>query len=288
MSVERGPSSVTERPMSFLGAAGWTLLVGLLYGIAVGFLEASHPGAQFDLVTVTASKLLAYGLVLFAILRVHAPEGSIRHLLALRAPRASYLLLALVVGAALSPAASFLDGVFAARFPPSPAETELLDRLFAAPTPARRAVVVAVVAFVVPVWDELFFRGALFTSLEHGRARGAVILATAAYDTLSGASARGLVAMLVLALALSAMRGLTGSVIVSIAARVAFFAVSVAPLALGREDPEFSLRVAVACVGVAALAFAALAAVSRRAPRTAEAQLDGLVWSRRRAVRPST
>lgn len=260
--------------MSFLGAAGWTLLVGLLYEIAVGFLEASRPGAQYDLVTVTASKLLAYALVLFAILRVHAPEGSIRNLVALRAPRASYVLLALVVGAALSPAASFLDGVFAARFPPSPAETELLDRLFAAPTPARRAVVVAVVAFVVPVWDELFFRGALFTALEQGRSRGGVILAAAAYDTLSGASARGLVAMLVLSLGLSSMRALTGSVVPSIAARVAFFAVSVAPLALGRDDPEFSLRVAVAGVAVAALAFALLTAVSRRDPQAREPRLD--------------
>ena len=54
-----------------------------------------------------------------------------------------------------------------------------------------------------------------------------MILATAAYDTLLvGASVRGLASMLAAALAIAWIRAVSGSVFPSIAARVAFFAVT--------------------------------------------------------------
>ena len=104
-------SRTEGKPLSFLLAAVWTLVVGLLLGLAITLTDLLHPGAFVDVVTVALSKLLAYSAVLFAILRVHAPESPIRRVLALRRAPATVVFLATVAGAGLAPASMWLDGV---------------------------------------------------------------------------------------------------------------------------------------------------------------------------------
>jgi len=84
----------------------------------------------------------------------------------------------------------WLDGVFSKRFPPSQAELEAYERIFDAPTPGKKIALLLALVVVMPVCDELFFRGALFTPLKRGRRAESVILATAAYDTLLAVRAR--------------------------------------------------------------------------------------------------
>src|SRR5687767_13703675 len=98
-----------DRPLSFLAAAGWTLLSFLLVMIAMGVTESAHPGAFYDLVTRTLCFALSYSLVLFAILRVHEPETSIRQVLALRSPSPVATFLAVLVGAGLALPGAWLD-----------------------------------------------------------------------------------------------------------------------------------------------------------------------------------
>lgn len=273
--MESNPPESQERPLSFLAAAFWTLLVAVLLGVMIAVIDAAHPGAFVDVVTVATCKLLAYSLVFFAILRVHEPESSIRHLLALRRPPAVMVLLAAAVGAGLAPAAMWLDGVFAKRFPASPAELEALERVFAAETVGKKIALIAALVVVMPVCDELFFRGALFTPLKRGRRAESVILATAAYDTLlGGASAREVASLLATALAIAWIRAVSGSVIPSIATRMTFFGVQVVPLVLMSREPRFSTSTALGGVALAAASLAGIAAIGKRSARVLDARLE--------------
>src|SRR5687768_890793 len=110
--------------MTFLAAAGWTLLVVLLYNLGVGISESLRTGAITDLVTHTACRALACSVALFAILRIHEPEASIRQVLGLRAPPLVTLPLALFVGAGLAAPSAWLDKLLLARFPYSEKEQE--------------------------------------------------------------------------------------------------------------------------------------------------------------------
>ena len=272
--MESQPPEAVERPLSFLAAAFWTLLVAVLLGVGIAVVDSAHPGAFVDVVTVATCKLLAYSLVLFGILRVHEPQASIRHLLALRRPPAVLVLLGTAVGAGLSPGAMWLDGVFAKRYPASPAELEAYERIFDAPTASKKVALLLALVVVMPVCDELFFRGALFTPLKRGRRAESVILATAAYDTLlGGASPREIASMLAAALVISWIRAVSGSVFPSVAARVAFFGVQVVPIVLARE-PQFSGAVALGGVTLAALSLAGIAAIGKRSALALDARLE--------------
>lgn len=268
------PPASQERPLSFLAAAFWTLLVALLLSVMVSVIDAARPGAYVDVVTFTTCKLLAYSVVLFGLLRVHEPESSIRHLLALRPPPAALVFLGALVGCGLSPASMWLDGVFAKRFPPTAAELEAYERILDAPTPGKKIALVLTLVIVMPVCDELFFRGALFTPLKRGRRAASVILATAAYDTLLvGANPREIASILVTALAISWMRAVSGSVFPSMAARITFFGVQVVPLVIARE-PQISGRLALVGVALAGLSLAAIAAVGKRSTRARDARIE--------------
>jgi membrane protease YdiL (CAAX protease family) len=272
--VESNRPEPAERQLSFLAAAAWTLCVAILMGVMIAVLDAVHPGAFVDVVTVTACKLLAYSVVLFAILRVHAPEASIRKVLALRRPPAILVLLGAVVGVGLAPGAMWLEGMFARRFPPSAAELESFERVFAAPTMGKKIALLVALIVVMPVCDELFFRGALFTPLKRGRRAESVILATAAYDTLlGGASPHEIASMLATALAIAWIRAVSGSVIPSIAARVAFFGVQVVPLVFAREA-KLSGAVALGGAALAALSLVGISAVGKRSALVLGARVE--------------
>lgn len=260
--------------MSFLAAAGWTLLVGVVFELVLGFTEAVHPGAASDLVSITTSRLIAYSAVFFVMLRVHEPEASIRSVLALRRVPVLAVLLALVVGAGLSPLGMWIESQLALRMPPTSAELEALDRLFASPTLARKIGLIASFSVLLPIADELYFRGALFTQLKRGRPAQLVFVATAAYDALPLVSSpRDLPSMFVAVLAIAWIRAATGSVVPAAAARAAFFAVQVVPLALGREA-HFGAPVIAAGAALSALSLAGIGLMSRRHPALEAARAE--------------
>lgn len=266
--------------MSFLAAAGWTLVVVLFYSFAISIAESLREGAMSDVITRTTCGALAYSLALFVILRVHDPEGSIRRVLALRTPPLASVPLALVIGAGLAAPAAWLDKLLLARFPYSDEEQMVLDKVYGAATfdtDAKRAALVVTMVLVSPILDELFFRGALFTPLKRGRKLEPVVLATAAYETLvTSPHPREILSFFAVALALSWIRGLTGSVVPSMLARIAFFAPRFVPTALGRDLPPISKGALAGSLGAALLALAALAWVSRRSPRATDARaFDG-------------
>jgi membrane protease YdiL (CAAX protease family) len=227
------------RQLTFVAAAMWTIGAVLLRDAVLMATEAARPGALGDLINVTACELLAYSALVFAMLRVYAPDTRVREAIALRWVGPLAILGAAILGAGLCPALDFLDGLVAARFPASTDETELLEKLLAAPTPARRVLVGVAVLGFIPAVEEVYFRGVLFGGLREPQKRASlVILGSAVYFTAACASARTVVSVFALGLVLSWLRDRTRSIAPSFVAHSAFFAVPVAPILMGRNAAE--------------------------------------------------
>ena len=269
-------SPAASRPLSFLAAAAWTVIAAILLVLLIALIDSAHPGAFTDVVTVAGCKVVVYSVVLFGILRVHEPDASIRRILALRRPPALMLVFGAIAGAGLSPAAMFIQGIFAKRYPPSPEENEALEHIFTTDSVGKKVALVLALAIVIPIADEMFFRGALFTPLKKGRRAEMVILATAAYDTLLiGFSPRQVASALATTLIFAWMRATSGSVLPSVGARVAFFSVQVLPFVLNHDDDP-PLRIVIVSAVAAALSLAGMAWMGRRSELARSARLlDG-------------
>lgn len=268
------PPSQKARPLSFANAAIWALLALFLDLFFVGMTEAGREGAVFDLVSQTACQTLAYSIVFFGILRVHEPDASIRQVLALRAPSALAVVLALAIGVALALPSSFVDQVLDARWPLSVTEHEALDRILSVPTLGKRISLVLTVAIVGPAADELFFRGALFTPLSRTQRIASVVVATAVFEALGSRSLRAMITVFAATLVFAWIRGATRSVLPSMVARMAYSAMEVVPIALGREPPKPTKLLLLASGGVAVVSLFALSLLGRRDERMAVARVE--------------
>jgi membrane protease YdiL (CAAX protease family) len=259
--------------MSLAAAAVWTVFALFLDLLFLELTEAAREGASYDLVSRTTCDALAYSIVFFIILRVHEPDTSIRHVLALRRPSVVALLLAMVVGLAMAMPMEWLEQVLDNYFPRLPAQKEAIERMLSISTIGKRVTLVATLVFLQPVFNEMFFRGALFTPLRRTGRVETVIFASAAVETLGTLSPRAMLSLLGVTLVFAWLRGATGSIFPPIAARMTYYAVSVVPLVLGRDEikPTRESLVASAAVGVGALV--ALQLFGRRDPRTREARL---------------
>jgi membrane protease YdiL (CAAX protease family) len=249
------------KPLSFLAAASWTVALTLLLGVAVAFTEMARAGASTDLVNVTACHALAYSLVLFVMLRLYAPAVSVRQALALRPASPLHAVLAAVAGAGLYPALSELDELFARRFPHSDEDVAAASKLLDATTTPGRVMLVVSLVMLMPVAEELFFRGMLFGGIKKGRTAPVAIGTTALCFMVSQQDPRGFASCLALGLLLGWLRAQSGSVVSSIAAHAAFFLVPILPIALGRPGAaEITYSWRWMAAGIAAGALAALAA----------------------------
>jgi membrane protease YdiL (CAAX protease family) len=268
------PSELKDRPLSFVSAAIWTLAALFLDLLFLGITESAREGAFFDLVSRTACEALAYSIVFFAILRVHEPETSIRHVLALRAPSIIAVVLALAIGAALALPSEWLDQALDARFPRLPAEKEALDRLLSVSTTGKRITLVVTLVVLQPAFDELFFRGAIFTPLRRTRRAETVIVATAAFETLGSLSPRAMISLLVVTLVFAWIRGATGSIFPSMLARMAYYGVAIVPLAMGRDALKPTKMLLLGSAVAFVVGLLGLFLLSRRDARLLDARLE--------------
>jgi membrane protease YdiL (CAAX protease family) len=234
------PRGSEARPLTFIAAAVWTIGAVLLLQVAIAVTEAARPGAMADLVNVTACELLAYSALVFAMLRVYAPETRVREAVALRAVGPLAVLGAAALGAGIYPALDLVDGLVARRFPPSTEELELLGKLLAAPTSARRVALGVAVLVLMPAVEEVFFRGVIFGGLRKSGRAPLVVLGSAVYFTAARANERTVASVFALGLLLAWLRDRTRSIVPTFVAHAAFFAVPVVPLVMGR-DPALDL-----------------------------------------------
>lgn len=149
------------RPMTALGALGWTFLATVLTVVCAVFAHSIHGSS--DSVVFLAAQAIAYALTLFAILRFYASDHRIRDVIGMRASSALSYPLSFLAGLALAMPANKLYEVVVARFPLK--ADSGLEAEIAAASPARLAVLLLGLTVVGPFVEEMLFRGALFTAL---------------------------------------------------------------------------------------------------------------------------
>jgi membrane protease YdiL (CAAX protease family) len=264
------------RRMTFLAAAAWTLSLGLAASVLVAGTESARPGAALDLVNLTACRVVAFSVFLFVMLRVYAPESPIRDVLAARPVSIRAAALALAVGAFLSPGLSIVDDAIYARFPLKAEENDLLEKLMSVTSRGERFVLFASFVLVIPLCEELFFRGVLFRALRRGRPEGLAVLGTALLYGLSRGDLRSLPSGLVLGLMTTWLRGRSGSLFPALLAHAALNAVPLVPMALGKAELTLGGRAAVGGVVAAGLCAWGAAMIFARDGRAEDGRLrDG-------------
>lgn len=261
MSREAQPG---VRALTVSAAVVWTLLAVFLDLLVLANAEAAREGTVFDLVARTACQAIAYSVVFFGILRIHEPDGSIREILAVRRPMVLAAVLGLGLGAALAMPSEWIDQLVDRRFPRPLEEAEALERILSVATVGKRVALVATLAVIQPLLDELFFRGALFTPLARTRRIEVVILATAALETFSSMSPRAIPTLAVATLVFAWLRASTGSIWPAALARMAYYGVALVPIALGHEAPKPTRSILLASAAVGTISALGLGWLARR------------------------
>jgi membrane protease YdiL (CAAX protease family) len=228
-------SSKSDRPMTPLVAALWTIALWLGEQTCVSVTEAVRPGAMTDKVNLAACQVLATSLAVFAMVRVHAREASLRLTLGVRPPAPLHVLLAAAVGAGLYPFVSTVDGIVFKRWPLGPDEAAFAEKVLGVPTLHERIALVATAFVILPVTRELFFRGILFGEIRRATSAQASVVATALLFAIYPGDPRQLPTTAVLGLALAVLRERTGTVVTTIVAHLAFWAVEGIPVLSGRD-----------------------------------------------------
>ncbi len=239
------PANKNSRPIApfTLGAAGvWVTVLWFLQHVCFDATEAARPGATNDIVSVTACIVLATSIAVFGVVRVHAPDGSLREILGLESPGPLAVVLAALAGAGLTPVLSTVDQLIAQRWPyDDPDAVENVQALLSSST---RVVLFACVFVVIPLVQEVFFRGALFGELRRGleEAEGASVGASIAGTALLFAAFqldwRSMPTALVLGLALGWMRARTGGLVAPVVGHLAFCAVEGIPILRGADPAD--------------------------------------------------
>lgn len=216
--------------LSYLGALGWTFGVSGLTAAVVLVASALRPGGGFDVGTLTLAVAAATLAIVLGMARVHAPEESLTELLGLRSVPVILPVLAFVAGVSLVFAVSEVDAAIAAKIPIDDETKEFL----ASDTQKQRALL-ALLTLVVPISQELFYRGALFGLLEKDKPRSMVVFVTTVLAVFPP-SGHELVSGFLLAAIASHVRGLSRSIWPALALRLGFAAVLVWATFTHHED----------------------------------------------------
>ncbi len=225
------PPDKSVRPMSALGAAGWTLAATVLFLWLVGLTLSLRPGAEQNIVNAFGCQALAYLIVLFFILRVHAPEVSIRALLGLRRTAFAFYPLGVALGVSVGLPANFLYAQTVARFP-RPAEEVGLVQSFLEAGGAKRAGIALIIIALGPFLEEVFYRGALFRPLRGRHGVVATCVLTGMFFGLAHMPWQSQIPIAFVGVTLALVRHWSGALGPAIAMHAAFNAVGVAQLYL--------------------------------------------------------
>jgi membrane protease YdiL (CAAX protease family) len=102
-------------------------------------------------------------------LRLYAPNARMRDALGLRTTSPLVVVLAVLTGLAIVPALAPVDAFVAARFPAPQEQVDAVVQLLTATTLAARVKLALGAGVLIPIGQELFYRGMLFGRLRAGR-----------------------------------------------------------------------------------------------------------------------
>jgi membrane protease YdiL (CAAX protease family) len=163
---------------------GLTLLIAALYAALHDLTMAAATGRiQRDLVLLTVIQLLAMDTALLVGLRLFDPEPPLNESLSLQPVRPLTLALCLAAGFCLQfPLAELSNVLHAYVFGPDPLEQQLaLQNMIEAHTPLQGVLVVVCLVALVPLAEELLFRGLFLFGLERRYGRGFALLLSASF-----------------------------------------------------------------------------------------------------------
>ena len=165
------------RPLGPVAAAGWSAAFLLVFAIAMSVLAAVRPNAQPDDVSAALLDAASVLAVVYAIARVHAPEARTRALVGVRPLGVLPALVAAAMGACAVVPCGALQALISRRFPLTDERSAEITHMLASQGRAERIAGVVALVLVMPIADELFFRGALATGVARDKGR-VVALAT--------------------------------------------------------------------------------------------------------------
>ncbi len=226
-----------QRSMSYGMACVWTFASTAVLLVIVQASSALAPARAHDLVQLGAWEALIYVLACFGVLRVYAPERGARDALGLRVTHPGLLLFGVALGLTLHAPAESLQRLVERVSPLS--EVELIQRAtLLSPSNDLQAVLLVIIATcVVPLVEELFFRGAVYTTLRRGHPWPGAAALTAVCFVLSHPETRTWLPFVVVSGVMTHLRAVSGSVLPSLALHVSFNAVTIAASLTGVSNP---------------------------------------------------
>lgn len=253
------PDEPADRPLTPLAGALWSVALTMLVMFAIAATEQARPGAQTDIVNLAACQVLATSLVVFAMVRMHAREVSLRATLGLRPVAPLHALLAVAAGAGLRPLLATVDAWASRRWPMDDPQAQ--ERLQTLVTSSPRVALVVALFAVMPIASELFFRGILYGGIRGTTHARAAIIATAVFYACSYLDPQQIPTALAIGFAMAWLRERTGTVVAPIIAQLAYGAVDGIPWLRGRDPMADVTYPPKWIVGGAVIALLALAAI---------------------------
>jgi hypothetical protein len=223
-------------PFSYPLAIAWTGLSAVLLTVLLRASVLLRPAAALDIVQLGAVEALVFVAGVLFVLRLHAPEASLRAALGIRATHPALLVLGMGLGFVLHFPAESIDALMEHFNPTSDKELAEKAALLTAHSPGRLVLLLLVVACVGPLVEELFFRGAIFGALRRTHPMVGTTLVTAFCFVVGHLDYRLWPALSVVALAMTHLRAVSGSLLPSLALHVAFNAVTVLALITGEAS----------------------------------------------------
>lgn len=201
----------------------------------LGALVALQPRAAYDITSLGMVEALVFVLGVFAVLTLHGrTEEPLSSALGIRPTHPALSVLGVALGVAAHFPAESVDALFQRMIPTPDEDLAARAALLSGTTPLRLAFVLLVVACVGPFVEEIFFRGALYGVLRRQRPLVGTILVTAVCFVVGHLDLRMWPALVVVALVLSYLRAVSGSLLPPLAMHVAFNATTELAVATGQ------------------------------------------------------
>jgi membrane protease YdiL (CAAX protease family) len=217
----------------------WASLSVLLFVLLLGVTTSLRPGAKYDVINMFICQAVGILGCLFLLLRVHAPDRSIRDVIATRATHAAFLPLGISLGIAMVVPTGALYSAIERRWPEP---EQLADPFVDALTSDSRALQISVALCAVvaaPVLEELFYRGALFSPQRRRSSAATVIVVTGVLFALAHLTPQKLLPLALLGVALGVLRATSGSIFPCVLMHATFNAWPTwSLLSRGRPAPE--------------------------------------------------
>jgi uncharacterized protein len=220
-----------------------------------------------------------YLLGLFCILRVHAPEASIRQYVAFRKTHVLFFLAAPLMAVTVNAFDGVVYGFIARRFPTG--HEGVTEGLILDAAPVSRAALFAIIVVVGPIVEELIFRGAIVQGLRKTTTLPVVAVVSAAVFALAHLEWQKFLPVMLCGGALVILRLASGSLVPGLLMHVTYNAVEFVEVlrsrAHGDEEARFRLPLFVlGLVGTAILLLLVRAIANTEAARSAR-KLDEVV-----------